>query len=104
MQAAGIKLNGVAYRASNQQMQDLVGGPCDCGQAVAPLALRWRCPGCGRTSIRKLAGSCTRCNSAIYLPTPAARGECPLASPVLLAALCERGLPAGCARLTQGKP
>src|SRR5262249_15985574 len=26
MQAAGIKMNGVAYRASNQQMQDLVGG------------------------------------------------------------------------------
>jgi len=26
MQAAGIKLNGVAYRASNQQLQDLVGG------------------------------------------------------------------------------
>jgi len=26
MQAAGIKMTGVAYRASNQQMQDLVGG------------------------------------------------------------------------------
>ncbi len=26
MQAAGIKMNAVAYRASNQQMQDLVGG------------------------------------------------------------------------------
>ncbi len=26
MQATGIKMNGVAYRASNQQMQDMIGG------------------------------------------------------------------------------
>jgi tripartite-type tricarboxylate transporter receptor subunit TctC len=26
MQAAGIKMDAVAYRASNQEMQDLVGG------------------------------------------------------------------------------
>jgi hypothetical protein len=28
---------------------------CDCGQAVAPLALRWRCAVCGKTSIMKVS-------------------------------------------------
>jgi len=35
---------------------------CDCGQAVAPLALRWRCPGCGRTSIMKVSTLATVCD------------------------------------------
>ena len=28
---------------------------CDCGQAATSLALRWRCPGCGRTAIMKVS-------------------------------------------------
>lgn len=28
---------------------------CDRGQAATPLALRWRCPGCGRTAIMKVS-------------------------------------------------
>src|SRR5262249_61484000 len=28
---------------------------CGCGQGATPLALRWRCPGCGRTAIMKLS-------------------------------------------------
>jgi hypothetical protein len=28
---------------------------CDCGQAATSLALRWRCPVCGRTAIMKMS-------------------------------------------------
>ena len=28
---------------------------CDRGQAANPLALRWRCPSCGRTAIMKVS-------------------------------------------------
>ena len=28
---------------------------CDCGAAVSPLALRWRCSVCGKTAIMKVS-------------------------------------------------
>jgi hypothetical protein len=35
---------------------------CDCGQAATPLALRWRCPGCGKTAIMKVSTLSTVCD------------------------------------------
>jgi predicted RNA-binding Zn-ribbon protein involved in translation (DUF1610 family) len=35
---------------------------CDCAQAATPLALRWRCPGCGRTAIMKASTLAAVCN------------------------------------------
>jgi hypothetical protein len=44
---------------------------CDCGQAVNPLALRWRCPVCGRTAIIKVAALTTVCDGdTIRAETP----------------------------------
>ena len=38
--------------------------PCDCGPAAAasPLALRWRCPVCGKTEIIKVSTLAAVCD------------------------------------------
>jgi hypothetical protein len=38
--------------------------PCDCAPAAAasPLALRWRCPVCGKTAIMKLSTLAAVCD------------------------------------------
>jgi hypothetical protein len=36
---------------------------CDCGSAAAsPLALRWRCPVCGKTAIKKVSTLAADCD------------------------------------------
>jgi len=35
---------------------------CDCGAAVSPLALRWRCAACGKTAIMKVSTLAAVCN------------------------------------------
>jgi hypothetical protein len=36
---------------------------CDCGSAAAsPLALRWRCPVCGKTAIMKVSTLAADCD------------------------------------------
>jgi len=36
---------------------------CDCGSAAAsPLALRWCCPACGKTSIMKVSTLAANCD------------------------------------------
>jgi hypothetical protein len=35
---------------------------CDCGAAVSPLALRWRCPVCGKTAIMKVSTIAAVCD------------------------------------------
>jgi predicted RNA-binding Zn-ribbon protein involved in translation (DUF1610 family) len=35
---------------------------CDCATAATPLALRWRCPSCGKTAIMKVSTLCTVCD------------------------------------------
>jgi predicted RNA-binding Zn-ribbon protein involved in translation (DUF1610 family) len=38
---------------------------CDCDPAAAsPLALRWRCPVCGKTAIMKVSTLATVCDGA----------------------------------------
>jgi hypothetical protein len=35
---------------------------CDCTQAATPLASRWRCPGCGKTTIMKVSTLAAVCD------------------------------------------
>jgi len=35
---------------------------CQCGAAVSPLALRWRCPVCGKTAIVKVSTVAAICD------------------------------------------
>jgi len=35
---------------------------CDCGAAVSALALRWRCPECGKTAIMKVSTIAAVCD------------------------------------------
>jgi hypothetical protein len=35
---------------------------CDCPSSAAPLALRWRCPVCGRTAIMRITTLATVCD------------------------------------------
>jgi hypothetical protein len=35
---------------------------CDCPSFAAPLALRWRCPVCGKTAIMRVATLATVCD------------------------------------------
>jgi DNA-directed RNA polymerase subunit RPC12/RpoP len=35
---------------------------CDCGAAVSALALRWRCPECGKTAIMKVSTLAAVCD------------------------------------------
>ena len=35
---------------------------CDCPSSAAPLALRWRCPVCGKTAIMKVETFATVCD------------------------------------------
>jgi tripartite-type tricarboxylate transporter receptor subunit TctC len=68
MQAAGIKMTGVAYRASNQQMQDLVGGQI--GIACDNFSSTWEQVQAGK--IRALAiTSAKRYSFAPDIPTVA---------------------------------
>ena len=49
---------------------------CDCSAMAGPLALRWRCPVCGRTAIIKVAALTTVCDGdTIRAETPRPSGE-----------------------------